>query len=370
MSTFKYADDKIKTRDIMIAVPSMVIAVGILAFPRLLSEVTFSSDGWVAILLSGLVAVIFTWAVAKIAANFPNQSFFTYASFLVSKPIAVILVVLFSIQGITLTAFEVRAITDISHQYLFQETPMQIISLTFLLVVVYAVSGSRAGIFRLNVLFMPIIFVTTVILVLFSIGYMEVKNILPVLKTDVDGYMQGTLQSALSYTGIGVLFFYISLVRNPKKAPRMAAFGMSGAVVIYMLIYLTCIAVFGQSATEVIRFPFVELAKTVEIPGGFFERLESIFFVIWIMAIFTTTVMAFDATIFALNSIFPKVKKIKLVFTLTPFIYLIALFPNNYLETDTFGDFVSYYGWGLSITVLILLWIMYKVKGAKKSGKK
>ena len=369
MKTVKYADEKIKSWDIMIAVPSMVIAVGIIGFPRVLAGGTIAADGWVSIIFGGLIAVLFTWIVAKLAANFPNQSFLTYASSLVTKPIAIVLTFLFAINGILVTAFEVRSISDVSHQYLFEKTPIEVVSLTFLLVVVYAVSGARAGIFRLNTLFLPIIFLTTLFLVFFSIGYMEADNMLPMFKTDLHGYLRGAKDSTLSYTGISILLFYISLVRNPKRAPSRAALGMSSAVILYLFVYLTCIAIFGDITTANIRYPYIELAKSIEIPGGFFERTESIFFTIWIMAIFTTTAMALDISVMALNSIFPNITKMKIILFLSPFIFLLSLIPKDFLEMTTIANFLSYFGWGLTGGVVILFWAIYKVKGVKQREK-
>ncbi|WP_087974640.1 GerAB/ArcD/ProY family transporter [Oceanobacillus rekensis] len=369
MKTVKYEDEKIKSRDIMIAVPSMVISIGVLSYPKFLAESTIAADGWMTIILGGIIAVLYTWIVAKLAVSFPSQSFLSYASSLVSKPVAICLTLLFVSYGISLTAFEIRAIADISHQYLFERTPIEVIMLTFLLVVVYAVSGSRAGIFRLNTMFLPIIFAATLFLVFFSIGYMEVDNMLPMFKTDLQGHLQGTMDSSLSYTGVGILLFYISLVKDPKKAPGSAALGMSSAVIIYLVVYLTCIAVFGDVTTENIRFPFIELAKSVEIPGGFFERTESIFFVIWIMAIFTTTVMAFDVSVMALNSIFPNITKTKIIFFLSPFIFFLSMIPKDFLEMKTIANFLGYFGWGLTGTTVIILWAIYKLKGGKQNEK-
>ncbi|WP_067725149.1 GerAB/ArcD/ProY family transporter [Oceanobacillus damuensis] len=369
MSTFKYGDEKIKSRDIMIAVPSMVIAIGIIVFPRELADKTIAADGWVSIVIGGGIAILLVWLVAKLAANFPNQSFLSYASYLVTKPVAIVLTFMFAIQGIIVSAFEVRAISDISHQYLFDQTPQEVVSLCFLLVVVYAVSGSRAGLFRLNAMFLPIIFAATILLIFFSLGFIHTEHLLPVFKTDARGYLQGTLASTTSFTGIGILFFYISLVKKPEKAPAMAAFGMSWAVGLYILIYVTCIVVFGETATANIRFPLIELAKTVEVPGGFFERIESLFFIIWIMAIFNTAAMAFDVSVIALNSIFSKVVKIKIILVLSPFIYFIASLPNDFLDIGKVGDFASYYGWGLTGMVALVFWIIVKVKGVKQSGK-
>ncbi|WP_249871711.1 GerAB/ArcD/ProY family transporter [Oceanobacillus saliphilus] len=371
MRTFKYGDEQIRTRDIMIAVPSMLIAIGIIIFPRELADKTIAADGWVSILFGGMIAILAVWLVTKLAASFPNQSFLSYASYLVTKPVAIVITFLFSVQGILLSAFEVRAISDISHQYLFDQTPIEVVALSFLLVVVYAVSGSRAGLFRLNSMFLPIIFLITTLLVFFSIVFINTDHLLPVFKTDAQGYVQGTIESTISFSGvgIGIFFFYISLVKKPEKAPAMAAFGMSWVVGLYIVVYLTCIAVFGENTTANIRFPLIELAKTIEIPGGFFERLDSVFFVIWIMAIFNTTALAFDVSVMALNSIFPKVDKLKIIFVLSPIVFFLAMIPNTYLEIGLFGRYVSYFGWGFVGVILIILWVMFKIKGAKQNEK-
>ena len=369
MSTFKYADEKIKSQDIMIAVPSMVIAVGIFNFPATLAESTRYADGWVGVLIGGMIVILFTWVVAKLASLFPNQSFLSYSSSLVSKPVASVLTILFVLQGILIAAFEVSTISIVSHLYLYERTPYEVVAITFLLVVVYAVSGSRAGIFRINVLFLPLIFLISGLLMLFSINFMEIKNVLPVFTTDIRGYVRGTFDSALAYSGVGILFFYVSLVRDVEKVPSRAVFGMSWVVVLYLFVYLTCIAVFGQETTEVIHFPFIELAQSVEIPGGFFERMESIFFVIWITAIFTTAMMSFDVSIMALQSLFPKLNKHTAVFILSPIIYFIAMVPNNYLDQIKFGKLLSYATWILPGFVAILLWVMYAVKGGNRLEK-
>lgn len=369
MSTFKYADESIQSHDIMIAIPSMVIAVSILNFPSTLAGSTRYADGWLAVILGGLIAVFFTWVVAKLASKYPHQSFLSYASSLVTKPVAYVLTLLFAIQGVMLTAYEVSAISFISSLYLLEETPVEIIALSFLLVVVYAVSGSRVGVFRINTMVLPIIFFTTGLLIFISIGYMRVENVLPVFTTDINGYVKGIMDSSLPYVGIEILFFYIALVKQPKKVAGKAAFGMTWAVGLYFFIYLTCIAVFGQPATEVIRLPFIELAKSAELPGGFFERMESVFFVIWITAIFTTAMMAFDMAVMALQTMLPNLKKMTIILTLSPLIFLIGMLPNDFLEHIKFGEYLGYFSWGLIGVVTILLWIMYGIKGGQGRGK-
>ncbi|GAB3800390.1 GerAB/ArcD/ProY family transporter [Virgibacillus kimchii] len=367
MKHFEYADEKISEQEIMIAVPSIVIGVGILTLPSQVAEPTIGIDGWVSIVISGMLLVSVTWLIAKLAASFPNQEFMTYASALVTKPVAIILTILFSINGVMVSAYVVRSISDIAQAYLFERTPIEVIGLTFLLVVVYAVSGSRAGLFRLNMLFLPIILFILFTIVSFSVGIFEPENLQPFFQTDFHGFLRGIEESAISFVGFGILFFYISLVRNPEKAPKMAFFGMGLTVMIYIIVFIVTVGVFGNTAASNLFIPVIELAKEIKVPGGFFERFDSIFFVIWIMAIFNTMCMAFDATVFALKSVI-TVKKIKLILFLSPLVFFTGMFPESYIEVQQFGTFLSYYGLGLTVGTALVLTIIHKIKGVKKNG--
>ncbi|GAA0598937.1 spore germination protein GerLB [Virgibacillus siamensis] len=370
MDRFEYGDDKITDKEIMIAIPSIVIGVGILYLPRSLAEGTLALDGWLPLLIGGIIVSFLTWLTARLAAQFPGQEFLDYASLIVSRPVGICLTLLLAVQGLLITAFETRAIGDLAKHYLFDRTPIEVIMLAFFLVIIYAVSGSRSGIFRLNMLFLPIIIFIAMVVILFTLGWFDKGNMLPVFQTDIDGYLAALNSSIFSYLGFGILLFYISLVKRPKNAPAKAALGMMAAVVMYLILFVACIAVFGNQATTNLLYPTVELAKEVEIPGGFFERFESVFFVIWIMAIFNTTTLALDASVFALQSVFGKGAKQKIILILAPIIYLIGLAPQDITQLSEFGSFVGYYGLGITMFVTLLLLAVAKLRGVTKRGKK
>src|SRR5699024_10733323 len=114
----------------------------------------------------------------------------------------------------------------------------------FLLVVVYAVSGSRVGIFRLNILFLPIILIVAIVVFLLSSKIMDISNLRPAFQTDIKGHMHGLYTSALSYIGISIILFYTSFVENPKNIPKVSIIGVTVPVVLYIVVYLNCILVF------------------------------------------------------------------------------------------------------------------------------
>ncbi|WP_029266042.1 GerAB/ArcD/ProY family transporter [Virgibacillus alimentarius] len=368
MKRFKHADELISEREIMIAIPSFVIGVGVLTFSKDMAAVTIAADGWIPILIGGIIAIMITWIVAKLASSFPNQTFLSYASCIVTKPVALVLTFLFAVIASQLAVLQIREIADISKQYIFDRTPVEVIALTFLLVVVYAVAGSRVGLLRLNMMFFPIILVISLLVIVFSLNRFEWNHLFPMLETDFTGYMKGLRSAIFSYVGFGILWFYTVLVKKPKKVPKKAVIGMCIPVGLYLFIYVSIIGVFGNAVTSNLLFPTIELAKGVEIPGEIFERFESVFFTIWIMAIFNTTAMALDICVFALNSIFKNVQKYKILFVLSPLVYANAMYPQDLIEVYTYGTIVGYITFGYTVFVALLLLVVGKLRGVKPIG--
>lgn len=356
----------ISDRDILIAVITNIIGVLTLSLPKLIAKETVSSDGWLAIIIGGIISSIFALFVTKIAANFPNQSFYSYASYLLSKPIAKILTLIFTLQYFCITSFHVRKISALSHQYLFVNTPIEVISLSFLLAVVYAVSGSRAAIFRLNILFFPILIGGWLILILLPLGIVKFEDLLPVFQTDLKGYVKATYQTIASFGGFGIVLFYIALVKNPKNTPKMSAIGVLVPMFLNVILYIICIATFGNLTTRNLFFPPFDLSRSVEIPGVFFERFDSILFALWTIILFTTTLMAFDITIMTLMMVFNKIKKMTVIFVLSPIIFLASMLPKSYLELIKLNNYLSQFIVIYLLIVTLLLGVANKVKGGNQ----
>ena len=365
MKLYKDQEGFISDRDIMFAVSSNIISIVILFLPRQIADKTVSSDGWVTVLLGGLVAIILGWILAKIASSFPNQSFLSFASKLVSKPIAIILSILFIAQYIIISSFEIREIATLSHEYFFDRTPIEIVCLAFILVVVYAASGSRAAIFRLNIIFFPFIIIGVLLLIFIPIGAIKLENLLPVFQTDLKGYMEGSASSLNAFLGFSIVLFYISFVKKPEKAAKMTVLGITFPIIFYLIIFIVCIGVFGNVTTKNLYYPVFELSKMISLTGSIFERLDSIWFIIWTIIVFTTSLMAFDIAVLLINLLLPKLKKTTIVFTLSPVIFFIAMLPNNYIEINEIVKYMIYTKIIYLIFVILLLGIMLLIKGVK-----
>src|SRR5699024_232416 len=127
-------------------------------------------------------------SAVHVAPYFPAKPFLAYVPTLVTKPIAISFALVLIISHIFLVAFITRRVAYIAQQYLFERTLMEVLALLFLLVVIYAVCGSRVGLFRLNMLFLPIILFIFIFVGMFNIKSMEIANFFPLFKTSMKGY--------------------------------------------------------------------------------------------------------------------------------------------------------------------------------------
>ncbi|WP_085521281.1 GerAB/ArcD/ProY family transporter [Tuberibacillus sp. Marseille-P3662] len=366
MRSFEYGDQEISNKELFYAVASMAIGVGILNMPRLVSSSTENGDGMISIIISGLFAFCIVFLIAKLATRFPGESFYTYSSRIVTKPIAIILTVYMTINFIFICGYEIRVISNVAKLYIFDKTPMEVIALIFLLVVIYAVAGSSVALLRLNMMFIPIILVMIIIIQLLNINYIEIKNLRPMFVTPPRDMIRGSLNAFTAIAGFEVILFYIAFINRPDKAPKSASLGILLPLLLNLATYFFCVGVFSTTVKEIL-YPTIEIAKEIDAPVSFFERFDSLFFTVWIMAIYTTATMAFDVATIAMKSIF-NIKKFSWILVLAPMIYLVAMAPQTFPEIETLGVYTSILSFSCGTVIPLLLLLIAKVRGVK-SGK-
>ncbi|MGO4109698.1 GerAB/ArcD/ProY family transporter [Paenibacillus sp. YAF4_2] len=357
-----FGEKPLSSLEMSMTIASMLIGVGILTLPRAVATYTRSFDGWMSILLAGCVALLAGVLVSKVAIRAGNKTFLDYSVTLVGKPVTYIIAALQFSYFLGFCSYETRAIANISKQYLFDRTPVEYISLAFILVVVYGVSGSRSGLLRLNVLFLPSVLLMVITVVCFGYRWFEFTNLQPFFITPPIGIMQGMREVIYSLLGFEIILYYIVFMERPEKATTSVLSGITVSVVIYLVIYQLVVGIFSNIGAMNIVYPTIELAKEIQFPGNFFERFESLFFVIWIMTVFNTAAMGFDLANECMSFLFKKLSKRYRLLIIAPVSYLVCMAPGDMAEFSTLGTMISY----MAMLSGILLPISLLMFGGKK----
>lgn len=366
MSRIKYADRSISAKELMYAVASMVIGVGIFNLPRYITTFTNGIDGVISILLMGSIVIFIVWIMGRLVKMHPGKGIYGILLAIIPKPLAILLLTIYGFFFAILAAYEIRIIAEITKKYLLPDTGSEILSLLFLLVTLYALFGSRTALIRINSMFLPVVLIVSLLLVVLNIRIMHIENFYPLLTTDLKDYGIAMINIYFSFTGISIILSYSHLVNEPEKVSFAAVKGIFISIIIYMMIFVSCVAVFSNLGTDFLENPTIELGKEIELPGGFFERFESVYFTIWIMTIFNTTSMSIDSSLIVLESFSKTVKKETWIVILAPVIYLISMVPLGMEDLEAFGTFIGRISLALTVCVPIPLYLIARIKGAKK----
>jgi len=364
VKTAYFGERPVTPLEMSMTIASMLIGVGVLTLPRTLASATKSFDGWMCIVGAGIVAMLLGVLVSRTAIKAGNQPFLDYAASLISRPLACLLALLQLLYFMGFSAYETRAIANISKQYLFDKTPVEYIALAFFLVIVYGVSGSRSGLLRLNVMFLPAVLVVVCIVVLFGYRWVEFGNLEPFFVTGLPNLLKGMKEVVFSLLGFEIILYYIMFMGRPEKAPKAVVGGIAIAVAVDLIIYQLAIGIFSNVGAMNIVYPAVELAKEIQFPGNFFERFESLFFVIWIMTIYNTAVMGFDLAGECMAFVFKRMPKRVCHLILAPIAMIVCMMPQNLPQFNILGDLISY----LAISAGILVPCGLLLLNGRKKG--
>lgn len=358
--------DQISNKEITYSVSNMIIGFGILTLPNAIVKTTVSVDGWMSILLGGGVAIIFAWIIGKLGEAFPGENFHSMVTRIINRKTAHLLTMCLAINFLLFVSYQVRGVSTITRLYLFDNTPEEVIGFVFLLVLAYGVVGPSIALIRLNLLFFPVVVFVLMLLVILNIGRFNVHNLMPVFKSDAAGILQASKETTFSYLGVEIFLFYNVYVLKKQKITASTIGGVILPTILYLLIFVFVVAVFGEVVVEHTLYPVAELAREVEVPGEVFERFEFFFFVIWLITLFCTAVMALDVAILSMNAIFPKLRKTSLLISCLPIIYITGLLPNGLNELSLFANWVSYIGICVAWIIPALLLLIVKFRGGTR----
>ncbi|WP_158211497.1 GerAB/ArcD/ProY family transporter [Alkalihalobacterium alkalinitrilicum] len=260
-----------------------------------------------------------------------------------------------SIHNLFIIALVARVLGITVNSFLLDDTPVEIIVSVFLLTVTYCVSKGVQGVIHINIMLLPIILVILFGMFLFAGIHFDPTEITPVLSEGIIPIFNGSFSTSHPFVG-GLYFFFMLMAYFKKEDLRSLPINLVSVTIpfIYMIIIILSYGVLGFEITKATTFPLMEVVKTLEVPGGFIERLDSIFLTVWILALFTTVTISMLITVLVIKDEFLKDKKAPLLLPTLVFIsFILTFFPDNLSELERYSaDLLVPLGFTLTGTAL------------------
>lgn len=298
----------------------------------------------------------------------PRESLFVFSRRLIGKPLSFIFAVLILLIFILLTGLTARQFGDVATTVLFKKTPIE--ATVFLMLLLCQLSSRRNIIkftyihfFYLPLIIGPILFIT-----LLSMRNMDLLNLQPVLVMPSATFWRGTVEASYLFQSSFIIVLLVPFMQKPKQAVRAGILAIAIAGLIYLLIVIAAIGLFGSEETKLLIYPTLESARSAAVGEGFLERLDAIFIILWVISVFTTLYSTYYLAACLLQHLCAFRDQRMSSTLILPVTFIIAALPSNVFET---------YSWSLALGTasmiilslyLFLLWGMYLLRRSRKRG--
>lgn len=344
---------------------STIIGVGVLPLPLFAVRAGDSAAPLVT-LLGMAVAFLGLALITWLGMRFPEHSIFQYSNFIIGKWLGMLGSVIVILFYAILTSLTAREFGEVVVTSVLKTTPVEV---TVIVMVVLAAISSRRPMLSFayfHTFYFPFLLIPAVLIAALSLSNAEMTNLQPILFTEPNKLIMGTFTIAALFQGSFILTLVIPAMRKPKKAMKASLFGMAIAGGLYLIIVAASISIFGAEEMKKLLWPTLELAKATSLPGNVLERLDAAFLALWVTAVFTTLLSSYFLTSYAIKQLFRLKEHQTFSFILLPFIFFMAMLPQNITQLyEIIEDFGRI---GLLITIgypglLLLLAFMRKKRG-------
>ncbi|AMM92992.1 hypothetical protein UP17_11060 [Peribacillus simplex] len=252
-------------------VHSMQMGVGVLSFQRVLAK-SAGTDGWISILLAGLIIHILIWIIYKILSIVPGD-IISANNHAFGKWIGNFFSLLFILYFLILGMDMIISYINVIHVWMFAEVASWAFTVVLLLLIYYINTGGFRTI--TGIAFLSVILTYWIFFVLFyAMKYSEFTNLLPIFDHNLLDILKGTRSTSLTFLGFEMILMFYPFIKDAKTSQKYAHGGAIVTTLLTVLIYLVSLIFYSQKQLELTIWPTLTMTSIVELP--FIQRFEYI----------------------------------------------------------------------------------------------
>lgn len=364
-------DRKIGTIEAIALVLTVAINHIILNLPQDIINTT-SSASILNVIFVSMIALGIVFLIAKLFEKFPGMDIFDIGKYLGGKWLQFLLQITFFAYFIFTISILLRSFSEGLKIIFFPRTPVPIIMFLFLMAMIILNKLGRTSIIRANLFFMPLVLFSILFIFIANVENFTVQRALPLLGNGVSSTFFSGLSNLFAFGGISYLYLIPPHLKDQKNYTKIVLISIGISAFFLVISVATLLFTFPFVTTSEEIFPLYLATRFIEF-GRFFQRLDAIFVLIWILSMIGYLSIAFS---FA-SDIFQKMAKLqspKWIFSLLALlVFGIALLPQNmeqvsFLEENVYSSIMLILVFEVCLSILVLsnikhYWINRK-KGA------
>ena len=246
-------------------------------------------DSYLSVLL-GIIIGLIPLAIYIYILNYkPDFNIFEKIKYLFKKSNILINTLLVSAALVFASTLFISLCDFVNNQYLY-ETPLFIISLVFIVPLIYTLTKKTEVILHSNLVLFFISSILILIAFVTLFPQINIDNLKPFFDVEPNGLLKG----ALYFASYNILSLVVVLA-IPKN--KVSGLNNKNIVITYFIsllivfgILINTLTILGPNLTAIFDYPSFYVLKRAELPG-FIERIEGIYSIHWILDIYVSILM-------------------------------------------------------------------------------
>lgn len=306
-----------------------MVGFGVFTYPQNMGKL-LGTNGFISTLIFGFIYLIFFVMMNKTIKlnNYENLENIIENSF--GKIFGRVMMFLISIFILVLISIQLRIFIDSIKVYLFPNINSEFMINATLIVCLYVVVNGEKVITGLNEIMFVFLCIACLIIFLVVFKNLDLSNILPLEVRSGEKYFLGFLTLSSYFSGAIMIFYLMPMFKNKSNSNVNTSYkALIFSFSFLSLVFLICVSTLNINQTTSSIWPIILSFTTVDIPGGFIERIEGIIITISIIFFVVNFINLYFCSSYvngkSLNS---KSHKISSVIFM-PLIYILSLLPQN-----------------------------------------
>lgn len=355
---------KIGTVEAIMLILSIVAPYAVISLPRTIITET-KSGSILNIIFVTILALLITLLICRLFKKFPGLDILDISNFLGGNIFKNIIGIIFISYFVITSAILLRNFAEGLKVVYYPMTNIVFIILMFIISLGFVNSLGFTATLKTTTLILPFVLISILLLFFGNFQHFSLERIFPILGNSFyDTFVLG-LTNIGTFGGIAYIYFLPPLLKEPEKFKKISIISIIITGLFILLCVMTLLFMFSFFIDTDQIMPIFTSSRYIEF-GNFFQRFESLFLLIWIIAFccYLSIICKFATHIFKKLFNIKNITQVTYIFALL--IFSISLLPKNYAVSHFFETYVYRY---LRIIIVIALGLSVLIMANLKKKK-
>ena len=335
-----------------------------LDFPRTVAEQAGTAS-WILLLYISLLAFLGFFIISKLYEKFEGKDILDICQESFGQIGKIIIGIILLAFLIFITSIVLREYSEDMKIVAFIASPISFVNLFFLLTMIVGAYFGIEAIVRFHAVTVPIIVVGSIIIMVGVMPYADYTNVLPILGNGINEiFIKGFVKVSI-YSEILILFLIVPYIKTNKNF-KLVGYTSLGISTFFLTLSAYMFLAVRSYPTAIENFlPIYQLSRMINY-GRFFQRIESLFLVMWVGA----AMLYLSASFYFIVNIFKKMFNLEyyrpLIIPFAIIIFNLSLLPSNLIDAiKLHTQYFSNYSWIVTFLIIILVLIFARMASRK-----